>query len=907
MALSLLFNFSAKANNFNVIDRIKELGSFEEPKKYPEDMKKMLSKGCNTFSCITDEATQKMSLIFDRKGDYLLRHPGSQLYGMALFELFYQKRLKDNEKKIKEFMNSWEDKKKYKYEIVSLIKLNEARKKMRSSLGMDLNTKTEEAIENFWLMGDFIEQGKIKKHKVSKAIKKREKLLTQYKKTISIFNSEIKNKKEKEFYEKIAKPRGTIINKIINEDLDDKHEKFYKDINNIEKKFSSLPADNLSAAKNIDKAFKEIATITKFASQSFNKGDIKIASMILDFASKNISYITKLVPQSISNDMSNVDISKLGKNAFKKIKKITSKLKNKKRDDLTLSIQNMAKIHKEEGVNLFQVTKNLKDLGIDALSFENISKVVHIGASIEKDPKNKQVNLLDKKINFTKIYMNNLGYRTAEIKKEIDTIKSIGINNIKSQEILIARHMLMCGASDKEIQKEINDWSAINVNNLNKEAYSLALNMKMIGASAKKIQKKVEMVNAVETLRQVNKLLGQVENQIKNKNITKNIPAEADNEETFIFAQAGKGEFSDDYFALGKNELFFNHFLSEKKNKQIKSFAESATKTYRTIHLPLNIISVIISPNPYNIYKLSKIIKEEVDVKKARILAMSTYGTAEDALGGGDYVDPRIFARTTQVLADLQKRNIESKYLAKQLSYSITLISVEAEKFEKPERSDETEENICVEKNCFIPPAKKVPSKSINPLQPIDKFIKNASLTKRINLIEKIELMINSKNITALEVAELTNVNDNFLETQLLAERLGIADASAKVSAAFQSAGLMKDGMPTLEAMQNPNFDSVAHVAAMDVLASEAELHVDIAKASGAASDIQDIINQVGSEGISEELAQQNAEAQQALADAQQTLDDSRKDTGEGVYNRFPGGKWDGTGAVPDCHGEGSC
>ena len=907
MALSLLFNFSAKANNFNVIDRIKELGSFEEPKKYPEDMKKMLSKGCNTFSCITDEATQKMSLIFDRKGDYLLRHPGSQLYGMALFELFYQKRLKDNEKKIKEFMNSWEDKKKYKYEIVSLMKLNEARKKMRSSLGMDLNTKTEEAIENFWLMGDFIEQGKIKKHKVSKAIKKREKLLTQYKKTISIFNSEIKNKKEKEFYEKIAKPRGTIINKIINEDLDDKHEKFYKDINNIEKKFSSLPADNLSAAKNIDKAFKEIATITKFASQSFNKGDIKIASMILDFASKNISYITKLVPQSISNDMSNVDISKLGKNAFKKIKKITSKLKNKKRDDLTLSIQNMAKIHKEEGVNLFQVTKNLKDLGIDALSFENISKVVHIGASIEKDPKNKQVNLLDKKINFTKIYMNNLGYRTAEIKKEIDTIKSIGINNIKSQEILIARHMLMCGASDKEIQKEINDWSAINVNNLNKEAYSLALNMKMIGASAKKIQKKVEMVNAVETLRQVNKLLGQVENQIKNKNITKNLPTEADNEETFIFAQAGKGEFSDDYFALGKNELFFNHFLSEKKNKQIKSFAESATKTYRTIHLPLNIISVIISPNPYNIYKLSKIIKEEVDVKKARILAMSTYGTAEDALGGGDYVDPRIFARTTQVLADLQKRNIESKYLAKQLSYSITLISVEAEKFEKPERSDETEENICVEKNCFIPPAKKVPSKSINPLQPIDKFIKNASLTKRINLIEKIELMINSKNITALEVAELTNVNDNFLETQLLAERLGIADASAKVSAAFQSAGLMKDGMPTLEAMQNPNFDSVAHVAAMDVLASEAELHVDIAKASGAASDIQDIINQVGSEGISEELAQQNAEAQQALADAQQTLDDSRKDTGEGVYNRFPGGKWDGTGAVPDCHGEGSC
>ncbi len=35
---------------------------------------------------------------------------------------------------------------------------------------------------------------------------------------------------------------------------------------------------------------------------------------------------------------------------------------------------------------------------------------------------------------------------------------------------------------------------------------------------------------------------------------------------------------------------------------------------------------------------------------------MSTYGTAEDDLGGGDYVDPRIFARTAQVLTDLQKK-----------------------------------------------------------------------------------------------------------------------------------------------------------------------------------------------------------------------------------------------------------
>ena len=113
--------------------------------------------------------------------------------------------------------------------------------------------------------------------------------------------------------------------------------------------------------------------------------------------------------------------------------------------------------------------------------------------------------------------------------------------------------------------------------------------------------------------------------------------------------------------------------------------------------------------------------------------------------------------------------------------------------------------------------------------------------------------------------------------------------------------------MPTLEAMQDARFDAEAHVAAMEVLVSEAGLHADIAEAMNAAANVQDMINQLGSEEISAELAEQNAQVQQALNDSQQALDDSRRDTGQGVYDRFPGGKWDGTGPVPDCHGEGTC
>ena len=74
---------------------------------------------------------------------------------------------------------------------------------MRKSLGMDLNTSIEEAMERYWIMGDFLQKGEIKKEKISKDIKKREKLLAKYKKAVNKFNTELKNKEDEDLYKKI--------------------------------------------------------------------------------------------------------------------------------------------------------------------------------------------------------------------------------------------------------------------------------------------------------------------------------------------------------------------------------------------------------------------------------------------------------------------------------------------------------------------------------------------------------------------------------------------------------------------------------------------------------------------------------------------------------------------------------
>ena len=244
-----------------------------------------------------------------------------------------------------------------------------------------------------------------------------------------------------------------------------------------------------------------------------------------------------------------------------------------------------------------------------------------------------------------------------------------------------------------------------------------------------------------------------------------------------------------------------------------------------------------------------------------------------------------------KVLNAIQVKDIESKNLAKKLNYSIRLISLEAARDEITDQPGDTidelaKENkkvkkdipkdICVNGDCFSiqPPARPTP---INPIMPIDIFIRKAEKVKKVELIKNFQTMIQDKNISNLEISNRTLTNGRIMDIELYLESTGIKDASRKVSDAYAAVGLSRDGMPSLDAILDPTFDVAAHLDAMDTVASEAGLQADIASASQVAADIQDAINAAGGQ-ISEELAQANAEAQQALADAQRALDESRAD-----------------------------
>ena len=98
--------------NTSVIKKVEELGKFAKPKNYPTGMQNLFLAGCNGFECTADNLAKDMVALFNRKGAYLDKYPGSQLHAMAMFEVFYQKRIKDNEDKISEFIKTSEGKKK---------------------------------------------------------------------------------------------------------------------------------------------------------------------------------------------------------------------------------------------------------------------------------------------------------------------------------------------------------------------------------------------------------------------------------------------------------------------------------------------------------------------------------------------------------------------------------------------------------------------------------------------------------------------------------------------------------------------------------------------------------------------------------------------------------------------------
>ncbi len=183
--------------------KLNEIGEFQEPKSYPEGFLKSTARKCKNkkFYCIQQKAVKEMSLRFKRSKKYNLKNPGNQIYAMAHFEIFYLNKLRKEKENIEKFKKSWPEKKVKAKNIVSLIKLNESRKIMREALGMNLQTNIDVALDTYWTIADFLQQGVIKENKVDKNLILRGKVLDDYKSTVNKLKRTLETQKLKQIYD----------------------------------------------------------------------------------------------------------------------------------------------------------------------------------------------------------------------------------------------------------------------------------------------------------------------------------------------------------------------------------------------------------------------------------------------------------------------------------------------------------------------------------------------------------------------------------------------------------------------------------------------------------------------------------------------------------------------------------
>ena len=188
------------------LEKIDKLG---EPTKLDNSYfsKSMMKKfkGCNNgFKCKGDKAGQILFKTFNRNKSFGQKNPGQMIKAMAMYEVFYASTLWSARNSIKRYKeNNYNElisrKKADEKKIRSLFGINKGKIAMREALGMNADTSTKEAIKKFWLLGEFLDLGKgVDKEKIDKDLKRRQKLLEDYKTQIANLKNKLEDELESE-------------------------------------------------------------------------------------------------------------------------------------------------------------------------------------------------------------------------------------------------------------------------------------------------------------------------------------------------------------------------------------------------------------------------------------------------------------------------------------------------------------------------------------------------------------------------------------------------------------------------------------------------------------------------------------------------------------------------------------
>ncbi len=207
----------------------------------------------------------------------------------------------------------------------------------------------------------------------------------------------------------------TLANEKLDKNLDKAFKKFSKDINKVIKKSEKLKAPENKESQIIDKAINELKVANEFIKETYISGDLENTENTLDFISRSISDIQKLVPQQISSDMSNIDMTTINPEDIKKIKIITDGMKKSKNEKLVEFVDQLESLS-NKGLNVYSISYNLNNLGVDTINFTDILKATNSNQELSQ----KTLNSIEKNLE-------KAGVSSKDIKQIKDDIKKVSL------------------------------------------------------------------------------------------------------------------------------------------------------------------------------------------------------------------------------------------------------------------------------------------------------------------------------------------------------------------------------------------------------------------------------------------------------------------------------------------------
>ena len=168
------------------------------------------------------------------------------------------------------------------------------------------------------------------------------------------------------------------------DDLEKSYKNFVKETTTIRSQLGSLPTSPSNQALAIDEAIKEMDRAVEFAQENFKTNDFEITEKTLNFVDRALTDINNSIPKEFVNDLTVVDMSKLKDKDLKEIYQVSLEMKNNKKEKLTAIVKDMTEVDKK-GLNLFEVSKNINDLGVKTISIQDIAKTVVENPTIKSE------------------------------------------------------------------------------------------------------------------------------------------------------------------------------------------------------------------------------------------------------------------------------------------------------------------------------------------------------------------------------------------------------------------------------------------------------------------------------------------------------------------------------------------